>query len=360
MKQLKNNIYTKRVDDIPEFIEEDERVTNFKIHLMKSGGRKPRTIELHTKCLKRLIAHVPDLSPQKIELFLLSLKERGKKASYINDFISTLNAYGRSINSDIYSNLTYYKEEPFVKATLSDEEIEAVLTLPPTTVTRYHWKSKRKFTCIADPKGWKRWTLFFSIMAYTGMRPGEIAHLTVDRVDFGRGVFVLEDTKTNTPRNVPIPPLLIPQLQEHIRKENNKFLFPSRRGGSWRQDGVVDDVDWSYNFQVRIKRMGIKRKNLSIYSLRHSFVSRMLGADIALPTVQKIVGHKDIRTTAHYTHLTTTDTIRAIEKDPLTKKALTKDEKILAIREEIEQQGFVVTASKVLENGHEYYEIIIE
>jgi hypothetical protein len=48
----------------------------------------------------------------------------------------------------------------------------------------------------------------------------------------------------------------------------------------------------------------------------------MLGEDVNIFKVQKIVGHRQISTTAGYTHLTTKDIINAIKKDPLARGGL--------------------------------------
>jgi len=173
-------------------------------------------------------------------------------------------------------------------------------------------------------------------MAFTGMRPGEVAHLTINTVDFGRNIFILKDTKTNTPRFVPIPPNVLKDLQAHVESIKTEYLFPAERGGNRRkEEKVVDDVDWHYNFQQRIKRLGIKRDNLSCYSLRHSFITTMLEEDVNLFKVQKIVGHRRLETTAHYTHLTTKDLQQTITKHPSVRKATSPHVILKAIQDVI-------------------------
>ncbi|MCL5018874.1 MAG: site-specific integrase [Patescibacteria group bacterium] len=200
---------------------------------------------------------------------------------------------------------SYLKEKEAIKATLSDEEIEAFLKLLP--------KRKGK----KEGLNYNKWTLFFSLMAFTGMRSGEVASLKVDQVDFGRGIFVIEDSKTNTPRFVPIPPNIKTVLENYVKKCTG-YLFPSPRNG---KDGVVRNVDWGYQFHQRLNRLGIKRKYLTPYSLRHSFITRMLEEDVNIFKIQKIVGHRDLRTTAHYTHLTTKDIQRAITRHPIIRRS---------------------------------------
>lgn len=285
--------------------------------------RKLKTVELHLTCLDRLIRNAPGLTISQINAYLLSLRDKGRKGTYLNLFIDTMHLYGRFLKTKRYEKLEYYPVEEFRQETMSDEEIEDFLTLPPPkTIRRY--KSGKTREIVYNEKGYKVWTLFFKILAYSGMRPGEVAHLTIDQVDFGRQVYILEadDVKTNRFRYVPIAYSLLSELKEHIKNLKGEHLFPAHSGKSFRQGAVVDDVDWGYNFHQRLKRLGIKRKNLRPNSLRPSFITRMLDEDVNIFKVQKIVGHKQIATTAHYTHLTTKDITKALSKDPLSRKSL--------------------------------------
>lgn len=305
-----------------------DELTAFKLFLIQERlpnrrQRSPKTVALHLQLLSRVRDAVPDLSPPGIMQHLLSLHEQGRKGSYLNDYIDTLHVYGRFKQTPLYETLRYFPEEEFVKATMSKEEIEQFLALP----------AKRKG--VKQLEQHNRWTLFFKILAYSGMRCGEVAHLTVDAVDFGRQVYILTETKTHTSRYVPIAQHLIPELQAYIKTLTGTYLFPSRNGGTGRQGGVFSDVQWGYHFHDRIKQLGIKRKNLSPYSLRHSFITRMLDEDVSLPKVQKIVGHRRIDTTMHYTHLTTKDITKAIEKDPLSRQELPFEHRFKLFRESV-------------------------
>jgi len=161
------------------------------------------------------------------------------------------------------------------------------------------------------------------------MIPGEVAKLTVNDVDWGRNIFIIRETKTGFPRFVPIPPNIKKLLKKYLASLETEYLFPSQKGGYYNgEEKVVNHVDWGYNFHVRIKRLGIKRKNLTPYSLRHSLITRLLEEDVNLFKVQKLVGHKQISTTANYTHLTIKDLQETIKKHPLVRR-LTSPQVIL-------------------------------
>lgn len=279
-------------------------IEGYRLFLIKKGLRQS-TVRLRVDCLMRLLRVSPVLSVPEIRAYILSLFDTGRKASYINLYIDTIRSWAKFSKQEELGAFEYFREGISLKATMSDEEIELFLALPPTRGG------------LREAENYARWTMFFKILAFSGMRCGEVAHLAVDSVDFGRGIFVLEDTKTHEPRYVPIAPNISEELKDYIKKLKTTCLFPSRRGGMHRQNGVVDDVDWGYNFHTRLKRLNIKRKNLTPYSLRHSFITRLLEEDVNLFKVQKIVGHRRLETTARYTHLTTKDIQRAILKHPI-------------------------------------------
>ena len=300
-----------------------DNITKFRYYLSQ-GNRKNRTIELHMSCLTRLIRNIGTPSFASVVKYLLSLKDQGRKGTYLNDYVDLMHLWDDCFGTHEFDELTYFPEEEFMQATMSDEEIEAFLSLEAPVVTR---KSKwgTVDTYVLDRR-WGMKTLFWKIMAWTGMRPGEVAHIRVQDVDFGRNVFLLhpEWVKTNDYRLVPIPPRVKDELQEYIRTLSGEHLFPAANGGVTRQGGVINDVAWGYDFHQRIKRLGIKRNNLRPYSLRPSFITRLLAEDVSIFKVQRIVGHSRIDTTAHYTHLVTKDLQDAIEKDPMAAKGLKK------------------------------------
>lgn len=289
----------------------------FKLFLLRRGKRQS-TIYTHITNIKRVLSAVQPLTRENIENYILTLQEQGKKETYINHMMDAVSLYGQYKGIEELQHIPRLKEKEHIKATMSDEEIETFLALP----------------CSEDGRNnvevWNMWTLFWSVCAYTGMRPGEVAGLTIDAVDFGRNIFILDVTKTN-PRLVPIPPHLKAQIKQRIESLDGELLFPSPN-----KKGLIKPNLWFYNFRLRLKMLNIKRTNLTAYSLRHSFITRMLDEDVNLFKVQKIVGHKNIETTAHYTHLTTKDIISALKKDPLSRKNLNPKEILTALKEAIQ------------------------
>lgn len=311
----------------------EDLLTKYQLYCSQNGYKKS-TMRTNIILFKYLFRECPDLSEAQIVSFFLKLKSTGRKNHHINKYISVLNTIN-TFHPLLYIP-TYFKAEPAgIKSTMSDQEIESFLNLPcPTKVhtSRYG----KKTICFTDPKGYIRYTMFWKICAFSGMRMGEVAHLTVDRVDFGRNVFILVETKTNTPRMVPIAPNIVQDLKAYISELETDVLFPSARGGKYKGD-VIDDVDWNYNFKKRIERLGIKRKGLTPYSFRHSMCTRLLEEDVSFPKVMKIMGHKRAETTLQYEHLTTKDIQTAVLKHSLIQRSTDPENILNSLAQKVEE-----------------------
>jgi integrase len=286
-----------------------EKLEQFQLYLLREG-LAPATIEKDVVILKRLM-QLEVLAGDKIDGFLLSQLQKGRAPGYLNNIVKACHTWGAFIEDPLFEKIKFFKPKESNKSTLSDAEIQAFLALP---------KPKQ-----SKPERYAMWNLFFKIMAFSGMRAGEVANLSVTSLDFGRGVFILDKTKT-TPRLVPIAPALSGDLISYIGKLSGELLFVI--------DGkTITKGKWGEHFQVRIRRLNIKRPHLSTHSLRHSFITRLLSEDINMFKVQRIVGHKNIETTNHYTHLITKDLQIAIGKDPLARQSLTYQERFMQFRE---------------------------
>ncbi|NKI94794.1 site-specific integrase [Rhizobacter sp. SG703] len=112
---------------------------------------------------------------------------------------------------------------------------------------------------------------------YTGMRFGELR-----RVVFDAGALVLEDTKNGERRVVPAHPKL--------ERLGILAMLPLEAPESTLQRG----------FQRARVRAGLP--HIRIHDLRHSAASEMVNAGVDLFTVGRVLGHKDPRSTARYSH----------------------------------------------------------
>lgn len=293
---------------------------SFKLYLRRKGY-KPATIKGHVEVMARVIR---DTSLKEIDAYFLKLTDSELKPSYLNHIVTSIRKYGEFAGMKALTKIEFFRNNrESNKAILSDSEIEALITLPAPVGGKYLWHYNKN-------------SLYWKCLAFSGARTNEIANLTIDQVDFGTSIFNVKGKMGE--RKVPISPVLIDDLREHIKKLKGKLMFPSMR----IPDQPIGKETWNYDFRQRLKRLGIKRENLTPYSMRHSFITR--NWDMGLPVLQKIVGHKRIETTAHYTHLVTKDIVAAIKKDPLAKSGLVYVERFRLFRENV--RALLTTAAQ--------------
>jgi integrase len=76
------------------------------------------------------------------------------------------------------------------------------------------------------------------------------------------------------------------------------WLFPSRDGSR-----SMDATSAQKLYYAAKERAGITRGH-GIHCLRHSFATHLLEAGVNLPTIQRLMGHTSLATTARYLHVT--------------------------------------------------------
>jgi integrase len=297
-------------------------IEGYKLWLVQNG-RKLSTAYRHANLIKKLSREVDSLSQEEITRYAVKLNFEGRRASYVNMIIDCARVYCRYKGLPEHKIKHYPDDKDFLKATMTDEEIENFLRLPCALQHAKH-RNGKMFYRRTSPLSYDRMTMFWKIAAFTGLRMGEIAKLKRGDIDLGRDLILIIESKTGYPRQVPIATNIRGDIKNYMANLVGDNLFPSARGGkssTGNNDKVVGSVDWGYSFHQRIKRLGIERRNLSPYSFRHSLLTRLTEEDVSVMKIMKIAGHRNIKTTLAYSHLTTKDIQDAIAKHPLVRRS---------------------------------------
>ena len=103
-------------------------------------------------------------------------------------------------------------------------------------------------------------------------------------------------------RDLPLSPALLEVLREywHWRKPR-LYLFPTRTRQHRLDQPISDKTVWIACSDAA-HRAGI-RKRVTPHTLRHSWATHLLEAGTDLRTIQVLLGHGDLETTAQYLHL---------------------------------------------------------
>lgn len=132
----------------------------------------------------------------------------------------------------------------------------------------------------------------------TGFRRQELVTLRPEDVDFNRETVSVAAcySKNSESRTLPVGERMKTVLQEALTvRSDAPTVFVTESGKPWLFR------NFSSVFSRACQRAGIEP--CSPHTLRHTFASRLVMAGVDLRTVQELLGHKDIKMTLRYTHL---------------------------------------------------------
>jgi len=136
----------------------------------------------------------------------------------------------------------------------------------------------------------------------SGLRVGEVATLTLDRIDVRRGrVLVLG--KGSKEREVPISEYAVDALSLYLRDgrstiapDGSRQLFFNRRRKPFSERDIRSMVE-------RYGATLLPGRRVTPHTLRHSFATHLLEGGADIRAVQELLGHASVATTQRYTHV---------------------------------------------------------
>lgn len=153
----------------------------------------------------------------------------------------------------------------------------------------------RIFACAANPK--HRLLLMTTYSA--GLRVSEVVRLKHEHLDFSRMTIRVEQGKGNKDRYT----LLSQRLREEL--EGYTTLY---RPSLWLFPSGVRNTPLDISTAQRIYTTARLKAGIShgkgIHTLRHCFATHLLEDGVDPHTIQNLLGHRQLSTTARYLHLT--------------------------------------------------------
>jgi integrase/recombinase XerD len=131
-----------------------------------------------------------------------------------------------------------------------------------------------------------------------GLRISEVVALRVEDIDSKRMVLRVRQGKGRKDRNVMLSPRLLTLLREYWKiARPTDWLFPGKIPGQPITVGTV------HRICVQAAQTAGLDKHVTVHTLRHSFATHLLEAGTNIRTIQMLLGHRNIKTTAVYTHI---------------------------------------------------------
>jgi site-specific recombinase XerD len=135
-----------------------------------------------------------------------------------------------------------------------------------------------------------------------GLRISEVVNLKVNDIDSSRMMIRIEQGKGGKDRYTILSPRLLKELRSYWTAYRPElWLFPNEKSKEKLTRSTPHLI-----FKAAKKKAGIT-KNVTFHSLRHSFATHMLEAGVDIRTIQILLGHSSITSTAKYLHVARKD-----------------------------------------------------
>lgn len=135
-----------------------------------------------------------------------------------------------------------------------------------------------------------------SLALFSGMRRGEILSLCWDDIDFDRGFISIKNPKGGQNATIPLSES-VRQILKTVKQGESPLIFPGKDGKTKRHD-----IRRGAN---RVKKAaGLPDDFRPLHGLRHVYASMLASSgEVDLYLLQKLLTHKDPKTTMRYAHL---------------------------------------------------------
>jgi len=260
---------------------------------LQLAGMSERTQECYTRAVRQLVdfySKTPDqISEQELEDYFLHRKNVDKWAAatmricYSGIKFFFVNVLKQSWHLFSYLNA---KRERRLPCILAKEEVFRILG----RVTTFH-----NYT-------------FLSTVYACGLRLSEALSLQVSDIDSHRLLIHVHRGKGAKDRFVPLPQNTLILLRQYwLTHKNPVLLFPARgRGGSEgptsKRSMAIESVQGA--FRRARYAAGIKKRQVSVHTLRHCYATHLLEAGVNPRIIQRYMGHANLETTMVYFHFT--------------------------------------------------------
>jgi len=252
---------------------------------MQVRNYSPRTVEAYVAAVAKLAKHFkrpPDqLTNEDVRAFQVHLLAAKASWSQFNQIVSGLRFFFRTTlgRPAVVEMLPYGKRSKRLPVVLSVEEVAQLLeTARPG---RERILLQTAYAC--------------------GLRISEVLNLQVTDIDSARMVVNVRQGKGAKDRQVPLSARLLGELRTWWSGHRTKpWLFPGMFGPSRQRPMNPTSVQ---RMTKQIVTRAKLRKKASMHTLRHSYATHLLEAGVDVVTLQKLLGHNSLSSTARYLHL---------------------------------------------------------
>jgi site-specific recombinase XerD len=148
------------------------------------------------------------------------------------------------------------------------------------------------------------------LLLSTGIRRSEAIGITLDDLDLDNRQLLVHG-KGSKERVVPLNEAVVQAIGEYLAcrpQTGSRHLFVSREGKPLACRAVNRTVGRA------IRKAGLEGQGITPHKLRHTFATHLIRNGVDVRTVQELLGHSDLETTAKYLHSDTRTKHAAVAK----------------------------------------------
>lgn len=242
------------------------------------------TIKTYSTCLSKFLQafqryQMEQVTEKNIENYLVHLVVTEKIGdSFQKQMLGTIGLYFNLCHGRKMSLKHLYPKRPQQKLPkyLSQQEVKRMLDLA----------ENHKHRCI------------LKLLYGAGLRVSEVLALTLTDIDSDNMLIHIRDANGRKDRTVMLPALILSDLRTYFQQDKPRhFLFEGKNSQPYSARSI----------QLIVKQIAQKAnitKPVSPHILRHSFATHLIENGTDIRYIQDLLGHKSIKTTERYTHIT--------------------------------------------------------
>lgn len=281
----------------------DDAVAQFLDYLKEYRSFSPSTVRAYDTDLRKLreflekrVGRVPEpteITRELIIQFGVSLKGAApltlrRKYACISSFFGFLQDMGYAINNPA-RRLPLPKVSQPVPVCLTEEMAQQLIA--------------------AADKPWYR--ALIVLLLSTGIRRSEAVAITLDDINLDNRQLLIRG-KGDKQRVMPLTDQAVEAIHAylpHRTKTHCRHLFVSAYDGHPIQGRVVNAM-----LATTVRKAGLEGQGITPHKLRHTFATHLIRNAVDIRTVQELLGHADLETTAKYLHSDTRTKQSAVGK----------------------------------------------
>ena len=231
---------------------------------LKKQGYSDKTIEGYAKRLKYLEKRIDVDNPEAVKEFIAQMEVSSTyKESMVNAYVHYVRVNGLTWVKPIYKRSERLPNVP------STEQVNKIIS-----------------------GSGKKYSMIFSILRDTGLRPIELHRLTLREIDLEKGVVYPETAKSGSPRALKLKSSTLAMLKQYLAKKDftlNDRIFPTT--------SVMTHVWMRIRNRLAKKLQEPQLKKIRLYDLRHHFATMLYAKTKGILYVKEQLGHRRLENT---------------------------------------------------------------